>query len=262
MEKSIHPVLAIYPRSGPDAALEKIKAHPQDGPFTFDLSRCQITPQNFLRWTPSLTRSFADQSPEIKFRFHASVRLGNYTYETPRDAWFDLSRFINNRKQGVRYFEALSACNQVLGSPTYTFHTGLRPRGSRASIAALKDAFDQIQSIMECPCAVETLYPVASRPGMNWIDCWEEHEALLNSGVPFVLDMSHLNIISHHQGRNDDLVKAMLAAPQLTEIHVSGNDGVRDSHTSLASSIDQWWWPLVHGYTGPAPIFSEGGLAQ
>lgn len=254
--KPIHPALAIFPRKGPEHSMDTIVSVGADGEYPLDTSKAQITPQNFAKWTPEQTRAFADRYPNTTFRFHASVRLGNYEYEKPREAWFDLAGFVRQPRLARAYFEALGECNAALGSPLYSFHTG-RKVGS-GSIQQLKRAFNEIQSIMQCECAIETLYPLKARPGYHWVESWREHEELLASGVPFVLDMSHLNIIAHSEGHNLTLVEAMLAAPQLKEIHISGNDGTADAHESLASTTGAWWWPLVEAYEGPADIFSEG----
>lgn len=259
MRKPIHPVLAVYPGKAPVSAMQALLDSPNDGKHQFDFAKVQITPQNFTQWTPEITESFAAQYPKTQFRFHASVRLGNYEYGNPRHAWFDLAKFIAYPKQGKAYFKALAECNEVLGNPIYSFHTGHR-LAHRDSIDRLARAFSEIQDIMGCQCAIETLYPVAAKPKMNWIDCWAEHEALLNCGIPFVLDLSHINIIAHHEGRNDALVNEMLASPNLIEIHLSGNDGLADSHASLESCEGEWWWPLVEAYDGEADVFSEGNL--
>lgn len=255
---AIHPALAIFPGSSPENAFEQIKAAGSDGAFTYDFSQAQITPQNFKKWSPENTEKFKILYPDTAFRFHASVRLEEYDGPLP---WFDISRFIKNPNLGIQYFKALARCNAVLGNPTYSLHTGFRPK--RDDIRTLINAYKRIEDIMQCTIAVETLYPHPIEPDKWWINSWKEHEALLNSGINFVIDFSHLNIIHQTEGPNISLVEAMLASEHLTEIHLSGNNGSADSHESLKSIPNTIWWQgLLNNSNTQTDIFSEGTIKE
>lgn len=258
MIKPIHPAMAVHPTSSPWSAMSRLQNNPADGSINLDLSRCQITPQNFFRWTRDESAHLAGDFPETQFRFHASVRLARYRPSQASHQWFDLGRFVTNREGGRKYFRELAECNAALGSPPYTLHSGARPT-RRANINLVADAVAEISDIMQCAVGVETLYPAKS-DGFWWLDSWPEHEHLLQAGVPFVLDLSHINIIASRHGRNDSLVGELLDSPNLLEIHVSGNDGRRDAHESLMTTQNEWWWPLLSRYTGAASIFTEGRI--
>lgn len=258
MIKTIHPAMAVYPNASPWRAMELLRSSPNDGPFALDLSQCQITPQNFRRWTATDVAELAGNYPDTGFRFHASVRLKAYRAPRSSHQWFDIGRFVEAREQGRTYFRELGKCNQALGSPVYTLHSGRRPKCG-AKMEQIRTAVDAISQIMQCRVGVETLYP-GKQDGFWWLDSWPEHEELLEAQIPFVLDFSHVNIIAARHGRNDTLVRELLASPNLLEIHISGNDGGRDSHESLTTTDNEWWWPMLSDYSGPATVFTEGRI--
>ncbi|MDR2032821.1 MAG: hypothetical protein LBP86_11370 [Azoarcus sp.] len=86
---------------------------------------------------------------------------------------------------------------------------------------------------------------------------WAEYRALFESGVPYALDLSHLNILATWSGRRETaLVAEMLACERCLEIHVSDNDGHGDGH--LVCEAPPWWFDLLDGCHGGAVIFAEG----
>lgn len=258
-KKPIHPVLAIYPGLAPKSSFEAILKKPVDGSVFLDTRKCQITPQNFCLWTPEKIIEFTDEYPDTEFRLHASIRVDGMSDCDDVKPWYDLSRYAQSPRKGRYYFEKLAELNQAIGSPCYTLHTGFRPK--RDDMRSLARAYSQIESIMKCEIGIETLYPVGGSSSRYWISSWAEHEDLLKSGLNFVVDVSHLNIIFEHEGRNDELVDRLFESKNLVEIHLSANDGLRDSHKSLSELNDEWWMPYVTEYSGAADIFSEGAMS-
>jgi hypothetical protein len=109
--------------------------------------------------------------------------------------------------------------------------------------------------LMGCPVAVEGQYPT---PDDEWlVSSWDEYRQLLDSDVCFALDLSHINILAHRSGRRDDgLVAEMLASDRCTEVHLSRNNGERDSHS--VCDQPEWWTPLLKHIHPGAVVFSEG----
>ena len=256
---TIHPAMSVFPKELPLQSVRKALEVGEDSGFVYDFSQIQITPQNFTRWNEEQVNRLRAAYPASQFRFHASVRLG--VDMDSRHKWFDLSRYVQNPREGRVYFEALSQLNKLLGSPAYTFHTGFRPK-MRNNFRFIERAYREIEDIMESTIAIETLYPNPQRPGQWWIDSWDEHQQLLESGLNFVVDLSHMNIIAHHEGRNDSLVSEMMASDRLIELHLSMNDGRSDSHASLAGADQMWWFPLLQKVNPKADWFSEGILSK
>lgn len=124
--------------------------------------------------------------------------------------------------------------------------------------ATLDGVFDHARRCADrfgCPVAIEGMYP--AKHAAYLISTWAEYRALFDSGLPYALDLSHLNIVAVQSGvRHDALVADMLACERCREIHVSDNDGTGDQHRVGTSPA--WWWPLLARAHPGAVIFSEG----
>lgn len=263
--KTIHPTLSILPRRGPQDAFEGIQARRMDGDYTYDLSKCKITPDNISPWTPDRLRAFILLFPETQFYLDDSLRFDRMTMfdRKPSWPWYDLSRFIQDPDGGRIYFKAMSMINQMLGNPIYTLSTGERP--AKSSLSTLADAVCELEDIMQCPVAVKGFYPHTQKPGRiqkkkrYWIDTWQDYQGLLESGLRVVANLGHFNIIASQKGRNDDLVKDFLSSSNMVEIRLSSNDGTADQRGSLAAlSNETWWEPLLATANPNAAWFSEG----
>jgi hypothetical protein len=92
------------------------------------------------------------------------------------------------------------------------------------------------------------------------VSTWDEYRRLLDLGVCYGLDLSHLNIVARRERRRDPgLVRALLTSPQCIEVHVSDSDGRRDVHWMLTEP--PWWWTVLrtaHRVGMTAVVFSEG----
>ena len=111
---------------------------------------------------------------------------------------------------------------------------------------------------MQCPVGIEGMYPAKGNPYL--CSSWMEYRQLLDSGVRYALDLSHLNIVACAERRVETgLVKDMLASPNCIEIHVSGNDGSHDQHRAIDGN--EWWIGLLLEKASPgAVVFAEGNL--
>lgn len=202
----------------------------------------QFVPQSSGLLTQEVACLVATKFPDTRFRLHANVRL----LKQYRVA--DLS----NLPEQLDWFSLAAQVSQALHAPAYSAHAGRR---ANASLAQMLDNARRATDLFGCPVAVEGLYP--SRGDDLLVSTWPEYQALLESGLPFALDLSHLNILARHTGRQElALVQEMLASEQCVEVHVSDNDGRGDTHQVCARPA--WWMPLLAGINPAAVVFTEG----
>jgi uncharacterized protein (UPF0276 family) len=128
--------------------------------------------------------------------------------------------------------------------------------------ASLEEVFERteyLQNAMGVDVGIEGMYPTSDDRYL--LSTWEEYRALLESGVRYALDMSHVNILAHRSGRREDgLLRDLLASPACIEVHISGNAGDADTHGQLAT--EPWWWSFLDATTPSAVIFTEGGQTR
>ena len=213
------------------------------GPLLTD--HIQLVPQSSDVLDEGLAEVLARSWPGTRFRLHANVRV------LPRRRLADLCTFARDRD----WFEAAARVHRIIGACAYSAHAGLR---CDANLAEMLNHTRRCSELFECPVAVEGQYPVAgNNPHRFLISTWCEYRALFDSGVPYALDLSHLNILAHRSGHRDDtLVAEMLASPACLEVHISDNDGRADTHHVLGR--EPWWWPLLRHINPSAVVFSEG----
>lgn len=237
---------AIFPGAFYRDALQMLAggvADPVLGPISID--EVQLCPQHSGRLTPELADELLAAYPATRFRLHASCKVDGKTAAS-----------INLSDVGIigeSNFEALGAMSNRLGAPGYTIHAGRRK--DCPDMATLKAKLDQLQTHFDCPVGVEGLYPAR---GDEWfVSTWAEYGQLLDAGVPYAVDLSHLNIVATRERRIDRaLTLALLSSPACMEIHVSGNDGHADSHRKLQRP--PWWLEVLQEARPSAVIFSEG----
>jgi len=91
------------------------------------------------------------------------------------------------------------------------------------------------------------------------LSTWAEYRVMLESGVHYALDLSHLHIVATGSGYVEwNLLRELLASPKCLEVHVSANDGSADQHHALDVNAVPWWWPLLAYVHANTVIFSEG----
>lgn len=207
----------------------------------------QLCPQNHGILSIERLRVLQGALPLTRFRFHANVRI-----EGPSRRDQDASRIT---KHALPYYEALADLCLVIQAPAYTLHAGLR---DQASLPKLAKNIRRLNRLFPCPVGVEPMYPAAGHPFL--LDSWDELAWLLDSDLPFALDLSHLHIIATRSRRTDEILTAqLLRSPRCLEIHVSDNDGRRDQHRPLTQP--PWWWDVFQEACTQEPgptIFSEG----
>ncbi|MGD7164680.1 hypothetical protein, partial [Ralstonia pseudosolanacearum] len=223
--------------------LPEVLANTHTEPLFGELSteHVQLVPQTIGLLDEARADELLTAFPATHFRLHANVRV------LPQHRMADLSTFDADRD----WFEQAALISQRLGATAYSAHAGYR---RNATLAQVLDNARRCADLFGCPVAVEGLYP--DRHGAQWVSTWDEYRVLFEAGVPYALDLSHLNIVAHRYGREDGLVAEMLACELCIEVHVSDNDGTGDWHRVCGTP--PWWYPLLSYLNPHAAVFSEG----
>lgn len=240
--------LAAYPGlRHPDAAItacEAAKAGVLSEPLfpIISAKHVQLVPQNFgvidLDLCDFLLKAFS----ETQFRLHANVCV------LKRLVRVDISNFDQHQD----WFKQAAIINRHLNAPAYSAHSGYR---SEATMHEMLTNAKKISDLFNCPVAVEGQYPTSKNDLL--VSTWQEYRELFESGVPYALDLSHINILATQtQHKELTMLSEMLACERCLEIHVSENDGRGDWHQVCETT--PWWHPLLKYAHSDAVIFTEG----
>ena len=244
---TVHASAACFPGYTPEDAMKALSAgveEPLMGLLAVD--QVQLCPQNHGVLTGERLERLCQAYPDTRFRLHANCRVAS---GQPRWTAADVG------PASQAYFRELGRLSRVLGAEAYTLHAGRR---ESSSLAGLQRKLSQLEQWMELPVGVEGMYPA---PGAKWlVDTSKEYRWLLASGVKYAVDLSHLNIVARREGGLvDGLVADLLESPRCIEVHVSANDGRRDSHQVPVKP--PWWQAMLARAVAENPrlvIFSEG----
>lgn len=242
--RSVNISLGSYGRTSHLAAIASMLVSPPADPVLGRLSTAhvQICPQNIGQFTLDMAREVRRALPDTRWRLHANVRvhgahrmLDIADWPMARDYFFDLSRL-----------------SKALDAPAYSAHAGRR---QSATLAQVFRYSRELEDLFGVPVGIEGHYPAL---GNYWlISSWAEYRALLESGVRYALDLSHLHILATKTGVWEwNLVREMLACERCIEVHLSANDGHADQHLPLTER--PWWFPLLADIHSDATVFSEG----
>ena len=213
-----------------------------------ELRHVQVVPQNRGVFGFEIAHAMRDSFPDSIFRLHANVRV------LPERCIYDLS----NYQQKLQWFEMAARIQQVLRGECYSAHAGYR---ENCTLQQMFDNARRAADLFGMPVAIEGLYP--DRHNSQLVSTWEEYKALFESGLPYALDLSHLNIVASRSGIwEDQLVQEMLDSDQCLEIHVSDNDGSGDQHQSCRKEAPPWWLELLNSARSTAVVFTEGNLRR
>ena len=244
MKPQVRASLASWPGLSHFAAMRLAACRPSE-PLIGELltDHVQLVPQGTDVLDEHLASVLVNSWPGTSFRLHANVRV------LPERRLADLSSYGRH----LDWFRAAARVHRTLRSVAYSAHAGRR---HEATFNELLDNVRRCADLFECPVAVEGMYPVDGAGSQEFlISTWQEYQALLESAVPYALDLSHLNILAHRCGRRDDvLVGELLASPACMEVHVSANDGLRDANCVLQDTT--WCWPLLGHLQPLAVIFA------
>lgn len=176
--------------------------------------------------------------PNTQFRLHADVKVVGRKSKADL-CWYDDSNVEN--------WKCIADISNAIKAPCYSLHAGVRV----CTVDELFKKYDKLQQLFDCRVAIEGHYPNGDKYLLN---NWEEHRILLESGLGFVVDLSHFNIIARKYEWDENLVYDLINSPNCLEIHVSDNAGITDSHEVFAK--EPYWWRFLENST--ADIFYEG----
>ena len=209
----------------------------------------QLCPQNAGRISERVLDDCQTILPWSQLRLHASVKLNAMPHHEIVDASSD-SPYADF------YLHEVANLSARLKSDVYSLHAGYR---SQSTLDQMRERVLRWQDEHRIRIAVEGLYPDERRPRQWLVDSWIEYEWLWTSGLYYAIDLSHLNIVAERERfMFPALVEAMCVSPYCLEVHVSDNDGKRDSHG--VPTEEPWWMaPLERAMKGgmTAVIFSE-----
>jgi len=215
------------------------------------LDHVQICPQNSEVFDLDMAGYFVESFPNIQFRLHANVRVDFKRFI------LDVSDFDWN-DDNFNYWKTLASISKLLKAKVYTLHAGHFK--DQLSHQQLFKKIKQIEDLFECDVGIEGHYPLLNNQSkqMFYLSTWDEYRELFEySDCKYVIDLSHFNIIAHKTGCYDlELLRQMMEHPRCLEIHVSSNDGTKDSHKKLKNKY--WWYPVLKSTKTTAIIFSEG----
>ncbi len=91
-----------------------------------------------------------------------------------------------------------------------------------------------------------------------WLANDEEIMHYLSTGRPLAVDISHLNILVHKKRINDKTLRSVLEYDRIPEVHVSMNNGMRDSHQPATRKAFLLDWAIERSKT--CNVVYEGNL--
>lgn len=240
----VHVSLGAYGRAPHLVAIAQMLTFPPMEPLLGELSTAhvQICPQNHGLFTAETALELRKAFPAIRWRLHANVHVK----DSHRRA--DIADWPGQRE----YFAELARVSRVLNAPAYTAHAGPR---HMATLEAVFHYARDLEDLFGIPVGIEGHYPTH---GDYWLlSSWDEYRALLESGVRYAVDLSHLNILAIRAGLMEyGLVRDLLACERCIEVHLSSNNGHADQHHLL--SYKPWWFDLLTEVHPGAVMFSEG----
>jgi sugar phosphate isomerase/epimerase len=203
----------------------------------------QLVPQSFGFLDEDLCDVLMEAYPATQFRLHANLRIAR------RHTVAEISGLHLHQD----WFAQAARISKRLNAPAYTAHSGTR---SEASMKEMLENARRLADLFECPVGVEGQYPTDTGDYLL-VASWDEYRKVFDSGVPYALDLSHLNILAHQSGsREMGMVKEMLSCERCIEVHVSDNDGSGDWHQVCESK--PWWYELMPYINQSAVVFTEG----
>ncbi len=107
---------------------------------------------------------------------------------------------------------------------------------------------------------VETMYPTPlDRARRELLQNTPGIEQFLEAMplIELVVDLAHLNLW-HHGSIPEKLQLLQLARGRILEIHISDNDGERDTHTTITPKT--WWVPYVADFPPSVQIVLESRM--
>ena len=161
------------------------------------------------------------------------------------------------------YFERLTDWMAAMNITAYSVHPGSVSTHQSNSINFWLDHLEQLAQLCHdrrIRFGVETMYPsLFDHTRRELLRSRTEIEQFLNlmPGVELVVDMAHLNLW-HDCSTEEKLHLFQLARDRILEIHISDNDGLRDTHTAINEKT--WWVSHIANFPSDVPIVLESRM--
>ena len=203
----------------------------------------QLCPQNAGVLDERMCEQLRQLAPNTTLRLHANAAVFRQRMICDASTYSPETHF---------YYEALADRSKRLGATGYSLHAGRQRHATREQML---ETVKRLNDLFGIPVGVEGLYPNRRDPQL--IDCWADYAWLLEQDIPFAIDLSHLKIVARAERYWDfDIVRSLLSSQRCIEVHVSDNDGLRDSHSVLTHDQD-WTFATANIHPGSV-VFTEG----
>lgn len=163
------------------------------------------------------------------------------------------------------YFERLTNWLVTMDIRAYSVHAGSYSRSDNpdAAYACFLENVAQLGQLCRdrtIQFGMETMYPTPFEAA---------HQYLLQNNIQveqFLQDMPHINLVVDMAHLNiwrtpstlEKLQVLQTALNRILEIHISDNDGYRDTHTAIGDRT--WWIPYITAFPTHVPIVMESRM--
>lgn len=283
MAHKLNATTAMFPKLDHLKAVHKIHNTELTDCFGWiETNHIQLCPQNLGSIDSSVTNDLLKFYPSTKFRLHADVRIDHqprknhdaieYPYQVIEEKFAKTLRIKSGYDllPECGWFHDLRIASAVwLNSDVAVLHAGNREHGDLAKLRDCVKYLNYHYSILDGQfayrsvnklfpnfrVAIEGLYPVKGNTLL--ISTWTEYQWLLESGLEYAIDLSHLNIVAKRSRKTErSLTEELISSPMCVEVHVSANDGYEDLHLPI-TDYDTWWLPLLGKIHPDAVLFCE-----
>ena len=231
MTPTIHPTTAQLANYSILDACRRLAVEHQEAFARTSMEYVQLCPQTPSVISEALLEELQAEFPDTRFQLHANVRV------QPRLLILDASSYSSSTHW---YFARLAELSTFINAPAYSLHSGRR---QNCSMRQLFKNVEAIQILFEMPVVLEGMYPSKNDPTVWLVSSWKEYRAVMNSGLYYAIDLSHLNIVARQEGQRPDLIHDLIANPNCLEVHLSHNNGILDRHRPINSDIwETLWW--------------------
>ena len=192
------------------------------------LAQVQLVPQSFGILTEAVVSSLMAAFPQARFRLHANVRL--------------LPDASHGRSVGLSGATPTGSARRRASAEVWR-----RPPTRRTPDRAAKPPWPRCSTTRAAAptCSAVRWVSKGSTPARvtpGWCRAGREYRQLFESGVPYAIDLSHLNILAEHSGRRDDSVcckkcwPASAASRCTSATTTAGATGTRSASAALVAA--------------------------
>jgi sugar phosphate isomerase/epimerase len=179
--------------------------------------------------------------------------------------WQEQRSFNLAQSFDASYFERLTDWLVTMDITAYSVHAGSfspsdEPLAAYERFLLHMEQLGQLCRTRGIRLGVETMYPSQLDSTSQYLlQNTAQVEQLLQDlpDIELVVDMAHLNIWNE-ETTLEKLQLLELAGNRLLEIHISDNDGYRDSHTAISDRT--WWVPYAAKFPSNIPLVLESRM--